>query len=91
MTMREEGRIIAIGGFAYVGNCIVGFMDAKPRARKYPIALHKAALKIMQEARARGYRSIATLADMEVSPAAERWLVRLGFAPNEDGTHRWLN
>lgn len=81
LTARDEdGRIIGIGGVAFLKDGQrLAFTELTDEARKYPVALHKTALKLLDVARQRGIRRIVATADMAASPAAKRWLERLGF------------
>jgi len=82
----QDGKIIAIGGLAYFNGRVVAFADLGPEIKKHPVTLHKAALAVMAEAKARGHRHIyAGRSDNE--PTARRWMDRLGFVPvDEDAT-----
>jgi RimJ/RimL family protein N-acetyltransferase len=75
----HEGKLLGVGGFAYQPNdTIAAFVLKAPGAEKYKIALHRAGLMAMQDAKRLGYRRIVALAE-KTNPAAERWLARLGF------------
>ncbi len=72
-------EVIAVGGIGYMPDGThSGFMMATDRAREFPLALHKAGLMVLREAKKLGIRKLVTVADSEVD-AAERWLIRLGF------------
>lgn len=88
----EAGEIIGIGGIAFLKDGQkYAFTELTDEARKHPMALHKAALTILDAARRRGIRRIIAGADMAASPAAKRWLARLGFEQHEwNGTEVWL-
>lgn len=81
-----EDEIVAVGGIAYPpdGTHLAFFM-CEDKAREYPVALHKAALMVLNEARQLGIKRLVTLADLNASDAAERWLARLGFEPTMNG------
>jgi len=80
----EEGAIIGIGGIAFLEDGQkYAFTELTDEARQHPVALHKAAKMILETAKARGVRRVIASADMAASPAAERWLKRLGFEPTE--------
>jgi hypothetical protein len=83
-----DGNLIALGGLAYSAGKVVAFLDLKPEARKYKKSMHRAALQVMQMARAGGHRYVYASADPE-EPSAERWLARLGFDQVGDGKFRW--
>lgn len=83
----DEGRIIGVGGIAFLPDGQkYAFTELTDEARKHPMALHKAALMILDAARRRGIKRIVASADMAASPAAKRWLARLGFQQ-----HEWNN
>lgn len=79
-TARVDGRIIGIGGIGLMPDGTrVAFTNLSEEAHNYPIALHKAALFTLKTAREMGVkRLVATTVTNH--PAAERWLLRLGFA-----------
>lgn len=76
-----HGRVIALGGIVFhPDGTRMAFADLTDEARAYPIALHKAALETLKLAgKLRIRRLVATTASGH--PAAERWLLRLGFRP----------
>jgi len=83
----DTGKIIGIGGIAFLPDGQkYAFTELTDEARSNPIALHKAALMILDAARRRGIKRIVASADMAASPAAKRWLGRLGFKQ-----HEWNN
>jgi RimJ/RimL family protein N-acetyltransferase len=74
-----DEELLGIGGFAYQPNdTIAAFVLKRPGAERYPLALHRAGLMAMAEAKRLGYRRVVALAD-KTNEAAERWLKRLGF------------
>lgn len=78
-AVEDDGKLLGVGGFAYQPNdTIAAFVLKAPGAEKYRIALHRAGLAAMNEARSLGYRRVVALAE-KTNPAAERWLARLGF------------
>ena len=87
----EAGVLLGIGGFAHQpDDVIAAFVLKAPGAEKYRIALHRAGLMAMAEAKAAGYRRVVALAE-KTNPAAERWLARLGFKQvMVDGEHAWV-
>ena len=75
-----DGKIVGIGGIAFPNIGIpFAFSDLTEEARQNPIALHKAALRLLELAKSKNIKQLAASADMAASPAAERWLQRLGF------------
>lgn len=82
----EHGKIIGFGGVAYLDDGRkMAFADLSDEARHQKIALHKAGKRIMEMARKKGIKRLIAMADMDASPAAERWLKRLGFMQHEVG------
>lgn len=74
-------EVIAVGGIGYMPDGThSGFLMATDKAREFPLALHKAGLMVLQEAKKLGIRKLVTIADPHID-AAERWLTRLGFEP----------
>jgi len=78
ITAEIDGRVLGIGGFSFRDGVIVAFVAMNDEARKYPAAIHRAGLMAM--AVARRNRLPIVVAEAEPgNPAAERWLMRLGF------------
>ena len=90
-TELVDGRVVGIGGVQIMEDGpVVAFVDLTEEARRYPLSLHRAAVRFMQELRRSGIRRVMATAD-PAQPAAERWLDRLGFSPVEvDGTTIYL-
>jgi len=87
-----DGRLVGLGGLALImpGESWVCFMRATDEFRARPIALHRAGLRMMDEARRLRIRRLVALAEPGIEPA-ERWLRRFGFAPEEiDGQTVWV-
>jgi len=78
ITAEVDGRVLGIGGFSFRDGAIVAFVAMTDEARKYPTAIHRAGLAAMALARREGYPRIVAEAEPG-NPAAERWLLRLGF------------
>lgn len=57
---------------------VAAFVMMKDKARRFPLAIHKAGLRTMADARALGIKRVVAMAEDGVEPAA-RWLERLGF------------
>ena len=86
-------RVIGVGGIGYMPNGgKQGFTYLSDEARKnYPKELHFTAKRFLKQMKEEGVRKIVALADMEMSPAAERWHKYLGFEMIEaDGEKVWL-
>ena len=80
-----DGCVVGIGGVAIWPNgARQAFADFGPEERDNPVTLHKAALKVLELARAHGIRQLRAVA-AEPKVAAIRWLVRLGFEPVQIG------
>jgi len=78
-AVEENGKLLGVGGFVYQPDgTIAAFVLKAPGAEKYRVALHRAGLMAMQEAKKAGFRRVVALAE-KTNPAAERWLSRLGF------------
>lgn len=85
-----EGRVVGVGGLTSLPNGqIMAFTELSASAAKSPVALHRAALKVMAEAKERGIKRVYACADLARSEAAERWLKRLGFTHVEGDTWVW--
>lgn len=91
LTGLVDSEIVAVGGIAFLPDGAHGaFLMANETARKYPITLHKAGLRILREAKALGILKLAAIADTDIT-AAERWLGRFGFEPvTVGGKEVWL-
>lgn len=90
-AVENDGKLLGVGGFAYQPNdTIAAFVLKAPGAEKYKVALHRAGLMAMQEAKAAGFRRVVALAE-KTNPAAERWLSRLGFKQvMVEGEQAWV-
>jgi len=81
-----EGNVIGIGGITYLHNGdVMVFSELTDSARASPVSLHKAALRVLREAKDAGIKELLAFPDYEVSTAAGRWLARLGFVPQKRG------
>lgn len=91
ITAELDGRVIGVGGFRFTPDGVVAaFVLMAQEARRYPVAIHRAGLRAMAQARAADIRRIVALAQPD-NPAAERWLARLGFIPVDQGGETvWL-
>lgn len=78
-TGEHEGEILGLGGLQFLSEGTVGvFTYLTDAARKHPVLLHKTAKAFLAEVQRRGFTKVVALADTS-QPAAERWLLRLGF------------
>jgi RimJ/RimL family protein N-acetyltransferase len=91
ITGLVDSEILAVGGIAYLPDGTHGgFLIADERARKYPIALHKAGLGMLRQARRLGITKLVAIADENIKPA-KAWLERLGFEPvTVDDQEVWI-
>lgn len=78
ITAEVDGRVLGIGGFSFRDGSIVAFVAMNEEARRYPAAIHRAGLAAMELARRNRFPVVVAEAEPD-NPAAERWLVRLGF------------
>lgn len=86
-----KGELVALGGIAIRPDGVrVGFLDCKPEARRFPIALTKTARQILEECKAEGVRRIVATMDEGIERAGP-WATRLGFQPIDvSGTTVWV-
>ena len=83
VAMELDGRVLAVGGLAYLENGVMGaFMQGTDEAREYPVTLHRAGKMMMAEADRLGIRRLVAMADNSVE-AAGRWMLRFGFKPEQ--------
>lgn len=76
-----DGRVIGIGGIGFAPDGTrVAFADLTDEARKYPVALHKVALKTIELAKSLGIKQLLATTQTQ-QPRAEAWLLRLKFEP----------
>ena len=79
ITGEIDGRVIGIGGLTFLpGGTVAAWTALTDEALRHKITLHRAALRLLREAKAAGYSRIVACADPE-SVKAVRWLERLGF------------
>lgn len=86
----RDTDLLGIGGLAFLPDgTVAAFMQTVQGARRYKVAMHKAALATLAEAKRLGIRSVVALADPQIEPA-KPWLARLGFRPLDiDGNEVW--
>ncbi|MGE0584112.1 MAG: hypothetical protein AB7O39_03150 [Flavobacteriaceae bacterium] len=82
-----DGELAAIAGFRITQGVVIAFCDLKESARPFRHAIHRTALKLMDEAKARHRRIVAVCDERE--PTAPKWLRRLGFEPEDNGIWAW--
>jgi hypothetical protein len=80
-ALEHAGQVLGVGGLiALPDGKWAGFLDLMPGvAKRYPKTLHQAACTFLKQQKRQGIRRITATADLDASPAAERWLIRLGF------------
>lgn len=83
ITLLVDGEIIGVGGLVFRPDGTVWIAAyLTPAARRARVALHKAGLAVMREARARGLKRLYAVADA-TAPRAEAWMIRCGLTPTE--------
>lgn len=88
LTGEVDGRVIGVGGLAYLpGGTVAAWAALTDEARACKVSLHRAGLRFMADIKAAGIRRVVASADIH-SPAALRWLLRLGFRPVDDDPER---
>lgn len=86
LTAHVDDRVLGIGGIGYrPDGTVVAFVQMNEEARRYPLAIHRAGLAAMEMIRRSGEPVVVAEAQRG-NPAAERWLLRLGFKPFEIGS-----
>jgi N-acetylglutamate synthase-like GNAT family acetyltransferase len=80
LTIEVDGRVLGIGGIAYLPNGEVGvFSELTDEVRQdYPVTLHKAGRRLMAMIRDLGLKKLVATTDPEAK-TPQRWLERLGF------------
>jgi RimJ/RimL family protein N-acetyltransferase len=74
-----DDELLGVGGLAFMPDgTVAAFVRMDEKARRYKVAIHKAGLRTMQEAKRLGIRRVVALAEDGIEPA-RRWLQRLGF------------
>jgi len=84
-----DGAVVGCGGISEIDGILVAFSDFRPTARRYKLAIVKAAAAVIAEAQRSGARFIYAEADPH-EPGAERWMRALGFRPTGRARfYRW--
>lgn len=88
ITALAGDEVIGIGGIGFrPDGTVIAFVQMLEQAKAYPAAIHRAGLMAM--AMIRAARAPLVIAEAQPgNPAAERWLLRLGFEPFE-GVFVW--
>jgi len=80
ITVLADDRVIGMGGIAFPPHGpVIAFVQQTEDAKNYPIAFHRAGLLAMRMIRDAGIMHVIATTDRD-SPAAIRWIERLGFA-----------
>jgi RimJ/RimL family protein N-acetyltransferase len=88
------GKLVAVGGLAFQpDDTVAAFLILAPGergAKGFKLALHKAGLRMMADARRLGIRRVVATAEHN-NPQAEPWLARLGFERAAEGANAaWI-
>lgn len=85
-----DGKIVVIGGYAIINARAYAFLDITDDARVYKIHLMRAAIRMLDEAKARGIPVVYAEADSDEDKAVQ-WLFRLGFEadPRMENLYKW--
>lgn len=83
-----DGKLIAVGGFAFLQGMVFLFLELKPEARRFKVTMHRMALAMIEKAKRRGFKFVYAQTD-GTEPTAPRWLARLGFIEIGIGLYRW--
>lgn len=85
LTAVNGEQVLGVGGIGYrPDGTVIAFAAITDEARGYPAAIHRAGLAAMRMIREAGVQAVLAEAE-ENNPAAERWLLRLGFRKIEIG------
>jgi hypothetical protein len=80
ITVVADDRVIGMGGIAFPPHGpVIAFVQQTADAKSYPVAFHRAGLRAMRMIRDAGIMQVIATTDRD-SPAAIRWIERLGFA-----------
>jgi hypothetical protein len=88
ITALAGDQVIGVGGLGFrPDGTVIAFVQMLDQAKAYPAAIHRAGLMAM--AMIERARVPLVIAEAQPdNPAAERWLLRLGFEPL-DGVFVW--
>jgi hypothetical protein len=82
-----DGKLVAIAGLYFARGQVIVFCALKDEARPYKVTIHKTALALIADAKARHKRIVAICDPSETSSAG--WLARLGFRQEEGDLWAW--
>jgi len=85
-----DGRLLGIGGMAFIDGRWFAFCDVTEEGRAYKRAIIKAALDVMRDAARDGVKYIYADPDPK-EPGAIPWMERFGFRPDPRSSrlYRW--
>jgi hypothetical protein len=85
ITALAGDTVLGLGGVGFrPDGTVIVFAQITDEGRKYPFAIHRAGLAVMEMIRGSGLKLVVAEAQAG-NPAAEPWLLRLGFRPAEIG------
>ncbi|HJQ60828.1 MAG TPA: hypothetical protein VJ890_28245 [Vineibacter sp.] len=84
-----DGGVLGIGGAVFLPDGARVFLEASAEARRYPVALHKAARMVLTHLGRSGVPVVSMVVD-HAWPRADAWARRLGFEPERSGSDIWL-
>jgi hypothetical protein len=83
ITAVADGKVLGVGGLGFrPDGTVIAFVAMIEEARRYRCAIHRAGLLAMDMIRDSGVPQVIAEAQPN-NPAAEPWLLRLGFRPRE--------
>lgn len=89
----ESGKVVGLGGVAFLpdGRKML-FSELTEDARKRPVALHRAAVRLLEKLKSEGITSLIATTSESGPEAAERWIRRLGFTfvLEQGGQKLWM-
>jgi N-acetylglutamate synthase-like GNAT family acetyltransferase len=77
-----DGRVIGVGGLVFRPDGVWASIALTDEARRYKLAMHRAALMTLDMARKMGVRRLLATAE-EGREGARMWLERLGFTERD--------
>lgn len=81
ITALAGDKVLGVGGIGFrPDGTVIAFVSMLEEARRYPAAIHRAGLLAMRMMRESGVPRVIAEAQAD-NPAAEPWLLRLGFRP----------
>jgi hypothetical protein len=88
ITALAGETVLGLGGVGYrPDGTVIVFAQINDEGRRYPFAIHRAGLAVMEMIRDSGLKLVVAEAQAG-NPAAEPWLLRLGFRAAEIGGRR---